>query len=418
MEVRFRRHENVDLRFTAPPSKSYTHRALVAAALAEGDSRIISPLFSDDTLLTCQALRAMGVVIYGNKNDLIVEGCNGHLPLTSPVTTDCGNSGTTMRFMTSVALLADHLVVLRGSERMHERPVAPLVEALRLCGGEIEYLGSEGCPPLRVGGRLRGGSTLVDASVSSQFISSLLMAAPCADHPLEVALAGTPVSRPYVDMTLEVMEAFGVSLSGGPPYAVPDSGYRACDYRVPGDYSSASYLFAIAAVCGGRVCVQNLDPESPQPDRGLLDALSQMGCDVSFSGSAVTLERNGPLSGIDIDMSAMPDTVQTLAAVAAFAETPTHIRNISHLRYKESDRIRALFEVPGMCGPSVYEEGDGVAINRGEVYECMVDPRDDHRTAMSAAVLGLGGGGVTVKDAECVSKSFPEFWKYLSEAGL
>lgn len=411
----------VDLRVRAPPSKSYTHRALIAAALAEGDSMIIEPLVAEDTLLTLSALRQLGVAIEERENGILIHGTGGILSPDGRVTIDLKNSGTSMRLLASVALLADQPVVLTGSERMCERPIGDLVSALNAIGGQVRYLGRNGYPPIEVSGRILGGNVEISSEISSQFITSVLMAAPYAEEDLIISLKGESVSASYLDITLDLMASFGISVNVdavktfmvrcGKPFA-------GRSYEVEGDYSSASYFFAIAAVCGGEASVTNLKPTSPQGDRQFLSLLREMGCAVSSFENGYRLNRDGPLTGITCDMSGMPDTVQTLAAVAPFATGMTMIRGIAHLRHKESDRIAAIEQALSCFGADVATSGDSLSITPKKLHGGTIDPAHDHRTAMSGAVLGLGIGGVSILDAGCVGKSYPEFWDVLKGAGL
>lgn len=421
MEIRLKRSENVDIRVTAPPSKSYTHRALVAAGLAEGESTIERPLSSTDTLITSTGLWRMGVGLEWDKDQVTVIGSGGRLECGSFPELDMGDSGTSFRLLTSVALLCKKPVILTGSKRMQERPVGPLVDALNQLGGRIRYPGKTGYPPLLVEGNLSGGTAAVDSRVSSQFASSILLAAPCADSPVELDIASGLVSRSYLDVTADIMEKFGARLSrdGYIRFRVGTGRYRACRCRVEGDYSSASYFFAIAAVCCGRAEVKNLPSRSVQGDRFFLDALERMGCRVTCHEDRVVLTSDRRLAGIDIDMSSAPDTVQTLCVVAAFASTPSTVSGISHLKHKESDRLQAIRDTIGALGGKVSFRGDDtLVVHPAPLHGGVIDPGGDHRTAMSAAVLGLGVGDVVIRDAECVSKSFPGFWEALSEAGL
>jgi 3-phosphoshikimate 1-carboxyvinyltransferase len=421
MEVTLRKARGIHLIAAAPPSKSFTHRALIAAALARGPSSLDGPLVSGDTSLTAAGLRSLGVSLAWGEGTLRVSGTGGRFPVREETVLDLGDSGTSMRFFTALALLADKPVVLRGSTRMHERPIGPLVGALRELGGEVRYLGREGYPPLRVSGSLRGGKVTVDGSVSSQFISALLMAAPCGEGDLDLSVSPPPVSRTYLDITAGVMSAFGAApgRDGYTRFRVKAGpGYRGRDYRIEGDVASASYLLAIGAVCGGSARVNHLNRLSPQGDRRFPDILAEMGCRVGWDGEGVLLESEGDLDGIDVDMSESPDTVQSLCAVAAFARRPTRIRGIGHLRHKESDRIEAMARGIRVLGGDLRVEGDTVTIHPRPLHGGLIDPAGDHRTAMAFTVVGLGVGGVTIRNTECVSKSYPEFWDQLKGAGL
>ncbi|WP_292364310.1 MULTISPECIES: 3-phosphoshikimate 1-carboxyvinyltransferase [unclassified Methanoculleus] len=421
MIVRVSRTGPVDAAFEAPPSKSYTHRALIAAALAGGESRIAAPLRAADTELTARGLESLGVAIEWLPEEIAVSGCGGTFPTPGEVTIDCGNSGTTLRLLTSAALLARHPVVLTGNARMLERPVGPLAGALGALGADVVFTGRPGFPPIRVSGRLRGGKTEIDGSISSQFISSILMAAPYAEEDVELTLPAAPASRSYLDVTADVMLRFGARLEQrGYDWFRVKSGvpYRGRGYRVEGDYSSASYLFAVAAVCGGKVTVTGLNPASVQGDRRFLEALEAMGCRVTARGDAVMVERTDPLRGIEIDMSSSPDTVQTLAAVAATAGSPTTITGIAHLQYKESDRVGVTSDTLRRMGAGVEVTEDSLTITPAPLHGVAVDPHDDHRTAMAFAVLGLAVGGMAILEPECVAKSFPGFWEALYREGL
>ena len=407
----------IDLTFTAPPSKSYTHRALIAGALAEGKTTIFRPLEAEDTRLTAGALRSLGVVVEDQPGRIIVTGCKGALPNRRPTTLNLDNSGTSLRLLTTLALLCQYPVILTGSARMQERPIGPLAGALPALGGTVEFLLKDGYPPLRVSGSLLGGPVVIDGSMSSQFISSILMAAPYAQKEVEVIIPAPPASASYLNITISVMEAFGAKVTriGYERFVVSNADrYQARRYTVEGDYSSASYFFALAAICGGKVTVKNLAPASVQGDRRFLDALEAMGCTVTYGTQSVTVENYGKLHGIRFDMATSPDTVQTLCMVAAVASTLTTITGISHLKFKESDRISSTAERLRLLGGDVQVSDDSITILPSLLHGGSIDPANDHRTAMSFAVLGCGIGGVTIQNAECVNKSFPGFWEQLS----
>jgi 3-phosphoshikimate 1-carboxyvinyltransferase len=410
----------VDLALNAPPSKSLTHRALVAAALADGPSILYDPLLADDTRLTIAGLVRLGATIEVGDRVVGVEGAGGPLAGGDGAMLDCGNSGTTLRLLASVAALADGRVTLTGSARMQERPVGPLGTALEALGATVRYPGAGGVPPIEVEGPLRGGEVAVDGGVSSQFASSLLLAAPLMPEGLVLRLASPPVSRSYLDLTVGVMAAFGADVDrlGYERFAVRPGAYTGTAYAVEGDWSSASYLFALAAALGGRVTVRNLDLASAQGDRRFVRALAAMGCNVSSGPGGVTVERDGPLHGTDCEMSSAPDTVQTLAVIAALAEGPTRITGVGHLRHKESDRLAVTADRLRTLGASAEVEEDALTVRPGPLHGGSIEPAGDHRTAMAFAVLGLAIGGVTIEDPRCVAKSWPGFWSTLREAGL
>ncbi|NLX49460.1 MAG: 3-phosphoshikimate 1-carboxyvinyltransferase [Methanospirillum sp.] len=410
----------VNLSVAAPPSKSLTHRALVAAALATGPSLLCGPLLSGDTRLTVAGLRRLGAAIEVGDRVVGVEGTGEPLAGEDGAVLDCGNSGTTLRFLASVAALSGARVTLTGSDRMRERPVRPLAGALGDLGASVAFPEREGFPPVEVSGPLLGGRTAMGGEVSSQFASSLLLAAPLMPEGLDLRLVSPPVSRSYLDLTLGVMARFGARTArrGYERFAVGPGPYRGTAYAVEGDWSSASYLFALAAALGGRVTVPNLDPGSAQGDRRFVAALGEMGCRVSSGPGGVTVEREGPLRGIDVEMSSAPDTVQTLAVVAALAGSPTRIAGVGHLRHKESDRLAVTADRLRSLGAGARVEEDALVVVPGPLSGGTVDPEGDHRTAMAFAVLGLAVGRVAIEDPGCVEKSWPGFWDALRGAGL
>jgi len=408
----------IELSVTAPPSKSYTHRALIAAALAQGISTIVRPLMADDTKLTIASLMKLGVAIHADQHNIMLEGCDGSFPNTPGTVLDLDNSGTSLRLLASAALLATYPVTLTGSARMQERPLGPLAHTLNDLGGMVIFTKKEGYPPVTIGGRLLGGTATIDGSQSSQFASSVMMAAPYSKGPVDLTVTGTPASQSYLDITAGVMTDFGAVIrrEGYRRFLVSNCNhYTGRTFVVEGDYSSASYFFALAAICGGKVTVAGLAPDSVQGDRLFLHALQRMGCEVTYAHDGVTVENQGTLTGITINMSSAPDTVQTLCMVAAVARTPTIITGIGHLKFKESDRIAVTADRLRMLGGIVTAERDRIVIQPATLHGGRIDPVNDHRTAMSFAVLGLGIGGITITGAECVNKSFPGFWEILSQ---
>jgi 3-phosphoshikimate 1-carboxyvinyltransferase len=421
MNIQLRKARDVDLTFTAPPSKSYTHRALIIASLAGGQSRIIRPLVARDTMITCRALRSLGAGIGRSGDDLLIAGNSGSLSCGEGLILDMENSGTSLRLLTTLTLLCNAGVIVTGNQRMQERPVGALVTALNQLGGRVRYQGRTGFPPLFVKGLLEGGKVTIPGEISSQFISSLMIAGPYALSDIEITVTGKVASRSYLDLTCDCMKAFGVipGREGYRKFTIRSGDrYQARDYPVEGDYSSASYFFAIAAACGGTVRVTNLNPISVQGDKAFLDALGMMGCHVHADRSGVVVEGPERLRGITIDMSSSPDTVQTLCMLAALATQASVITGISHLKYKESDRLQSTADIINSLGGKITVTGDSVRIAPSPLHAGTVDPLDDHRTAMSAAVLALNSGTIVIKDAECVDKSFPGFWNELKKAGL
>ena len=348
---------------------------------------------------------------------MTIEGCDGAFSCPPGTVIDLDNSGTSLRLLASIALLSDHPVTLTGSGRMQERPVGPLADALVALGGRIVFGQEPGFPPVTIGGRLEGGNATIDGSASSQFISSILMAAPYAKRGVTLSVSGTPASQSYLDITAGVMTDFGAVIrrEGYRRFEVSNQDhYTGHTYVIEGDYSSASYFFALAAICGGRVTVTGLNPASVQGDRLFPDALQKMGCRVTRAHDGITVTHEGPLSGITIDMSSAPDTVQTLCMVAAMAKTPTVITGIGHLKFKESDRLAGTVRRLRQLGGVANTGSDRIVIQPAPLHGGTIDPANDHRIAMSFAVLGLGIGGVSITGAECVNKSFPGFWDTLA----
>lgn len=409
---------NIDVGLAVPGSKSITQRALVAAALAGGESLLLGALDSEDTNYLRSALRALGVRIdCSDPEAWRVQGCGGRLRAPdAPIY--LGNNGTATRLLTSVAALAGGPVRITGDARMAERPIAPLMEALRGWGVAIASERGNGCPPLTIHGQgIHGGSTTLAAGKSSQYLSSLLLVAPYAQETAEIAVAGRLYSRPYVDMTLAVMQAFGVQagpVPGQSRFVVPRGGYRARQYLIEGDASSASYFLAAAAICGGRVRVVNLPSPSLQGDAGFVELLVRMGCRVEQDRGGMQVTGASCLHGIEADMGDMPDVAPTLAVVAAFAEGMTSITNIAHLRVKECDRLSAMTHELRRLGVAVEEREDAMHIQgRGglDLHGGRIQTYRDHRIAMSMALAGLRIPGVAIEGEDCVAKSFPDFWE-------
>ncbi len=401
----------------APPSKSYTNRAYIVAALADSTVRLENPLFSDDTRYMREALLQFGVPVVEEKQAAMVQGQGGKLNVPGREVF-IGNAGTTMRFLTTLASLAPGITRLTGDDRMQERPIEDLLMCLRQMGLKAESLQGNGCPPIKIhGGKPQGGSVTLAGDKSSQYLTSLLLSAPYFQNDTVINIEGELTSKSYVDITLDIMQTFGVSVLNEfyRKFTIPaGQHYRARSYAVEGDASSASYFFAAAAVTGGEVSVTNLNPDSAQGDIHFPDALEQMGCEVKRSGEKITVFGN-PLRGITIHMNDMPDVVQTLAVVALFAEGKTTMTGIANLRIKETDRIAALANELTRLGASVAAGEDFLIIEPGTHQPAEVETYDDHRMAMSFAVAGLGIPGVKIKNPRCVDKSFPNFFERFQE---
>ncbi len=401
----------------APPSKSYTNRAYIVAALADGEVRLENPLFSDDTRYMREALSQFGVTVVEEERAAVVQGRGGLLQLPSEEIF-IGNAGTTMRFLTTLAALAPGVTRLTGDERMQERPIEDLLMCLRQMNLKAESLQSNGCPPIEIhGGHPPGGSVTLAGDNSSQYLTSLLLSAPYFANDTVIQIEGKLTSKFYIDITLDIMQTFGVAVLNEfyEKFSIPaGQHYFARPYQIEGDASSASYFFAAAAVTGGEVSVTNLNPDSVQGDIRFPDVLEQMGCRVDRRGEKITVFGN-PLRGINIHMNDMPDVVQTLAVVALFAEGKTTMTGIGNLKIKETDRIAALATELTRLGASVEAGEDYLIIKPGTHRPAEVETYGDHRMAMSFALAGLGIPGIKIKNPRCVDKSFPDFFERFQE---
>jgi len=407
----------LDARARVPGSKSLSARALIAAALAEGRSELEGLLRCDDTRYLGHALTELGIVVSFGETGRIctVDGLGGDFPCRE-ARLYLGNAGTAMRFLTGILATAGGDFELDGDERMRRRPIRELVEALSALGARVES--TEGFPPVRIGPReLRGGTVSISGARSSQFVSALLLAGPASRDGVEVTVVDRVVSRPYLDLTVHVMDAFGcpVEVKEEPlTFRVAPGRYEPREWPIEPDASSAGYFFAAAAVTGGRVLVEGLKRSSLQGDIAVLDVLERMGCRVTETGEGTAVE-GGDLRGVEIDASGFPDLVPTIAAVALFARGTTEIRGVPHLRIKESDRIASVRTEFGKLGAEIGELDDGLVVRGGKkLTGARIDPWNDHRIAMSAAVIGLAVPGVVIENPGAVDKSFPGFFDELA----
>ena len=405
-------------RVQPPGSKSITNRALVCAALAEGVSTLEGALDSEDTQVMIDSLRQLGIAVDADlqASRLVVHGCGGRLPM-SEADLYVANSGTTIRFLTAMVALGHGTYRLDGVPRMRQRPIADLLQTLTKLGASARSETGNDCPPVVIEtSGLVGGKATVAGNISSQFLSGLLMAAPYAARPVELVVEGTLVSVPYVAMTLRVMESFGVSVGhenyrtfcvGSPQH------YRGIRYRIEPDASAASYFWAAAAVTGGSVTVVGLSKQALQGDVRFCECLAQMGCRIEYDTDSITVH-GGSLRGVDVKMNDISDTVQTLAVVALFADGPTAIRDVAHIRHKETDRIGDLARELRKLGAHVDENDDGLIIVPGKLRAAAIDTYRDHRMAMSFAIAGLHIPGIQIRDPACTSKTYPRFFEDLA----
>jgi len=404
--------QDLDAGVTIPGSKSCTARALVMAGLTEGRTTLLQPADCDDSDFMLEGLRALGVDAEKRPDAITVTG----RPFVPPAgDIFLGNSGTAMRFLAAACATLDGTATLDGVERMRERPIGDLVSALREWG--IQAHTETGCPPLTLTSTGKfGGETRVKGSASSQYLTGLLLAAPRAEHDVTIRIIGELVSRPYVDLTLAMMEERGVQASHDDykQFRIrSNQAYQPGEYTIEADASGASYFLGAAAIAGGRVRVQNLSSRSHQGDAQFAFVLEQMGCTVQEGEDWIEVASDRALKGIDIDLNAMPDMAQTLAVVALFADGPTRIRNVANLRIKETDRIAAPAAELRKLGATVEEHEDGLTIipNPNGYRGAELDTYDDHRMAMSLAMTGLRIPGVIINDPDCVSKTFPDFFE-------
>jgi 3-phosphoshikimate 1-carboxyvinyltransferase len=413
----------------APPgSKSLTNRALVLGALADGASTLSNILLADDTRIMLEGLQRLGFELSLDEAaaTVSIRGQNGRIP-NSAAELFCGNSGTTIRFLTALCALGNGEYCLDGVPRMRQRPIAELVDMLRHLGVRSRYVGEEGFPPLCVLAHgLPGGLIQFGSARSSQFLSAVLMIAPLARNELQVDLVGPQSSWPYVTMTMQLMDAFGVTpeLIRDPRTAepkriiVPRHPYEAVEYAVEPDASNAAYFLAAAAIHpGSTITVPGLGRRSLQGDVGFAEVLRKMGAHVEIGDNQITVSGTEDLEGIDVNLIDMPDTAQTLAVVALFAQGSTTIRGLGTLRVKETDRLAALSNELSRLGAAVEVEGDVLHIDPPQrLNAAQIQTYDDHRMAMSFALAATRSGGITILDPQCVSKTYPRYFEDLNHA--
>ncbi|MEZ5943159.1 MAG: 3-phosphoshikimate 1-carboxyvinyltransferase [Planctomycetaceae bacterium] len=401
-----------------PGSKSLTNRALIIAALATGQSHLTGVLASQDTEVMVDSLQRLGIAVEhdaANKT-MTVSGCGGRISETN-AKLYCENSGTSIRFLTALCATGNGRYELDGNARMRERPIGPLVESLSRAGVTASCILGNSCPPVLIKTKgLPGGDLEVGGNLSSQYLSALLMAAPAAREAVCLKVQGELVSRPYVDMTLEIMRQFGAHISEPETntFQILNQTYTGRELAIEPDASAASYFFAAAAITGGCVTVTGLSRNALQGDIHFVEALEQMGCEVTWGDNFTTVQGRA-LRGIDIDMNAISDTAQTLACVAPFAEGPTRIRNVAHMRLKETNRVTAVVDELRRLGLQVEEFDDGMTILPGPMHPATIETYDDHRMAMSFALIGLRHAGVTISDPGCTRKTYPEYFDDLSK---
>ncbi len=396
--------------FTPPPSKSLTNRGLILAALAEGKSVIENFVYCDDTKFMVKALQKLGVEIIEKKISVEVIGLAGNFSRDS-LTINCGNAGTTFRFLTALLSLNNGKVTLDGSKRMRQRPIGNLVKSLEQAGIKIKT--KNNYPPITIrGNRKFGGKILINASESSQFLSALLMILPFMKENSEICVEDELVSKPYIDLTLDMQRKFGVIINNNDYKTFSLArvqNYVPSDVIIEPDASSASYFFAAAAITRKKINIRGLGSSSLQADLKFVDVLKKMGCEVIKNKSEVIV-KGKRLKGISVDLNSSPDIVQTLAVTACFAEGKTKIRNVRNLRLKETDRLKALSAELKKIGAGVKEFEDGLEITPGKIRSAEISTYHDHRMAMSFALAKLFNPKIKILNKNCVKKSFPNFW--------
>jgi 3-phosphoshikimate 1-carboxyvinyltransferase len=401
-------------RVRVPSSKSYTIRGLMCAALAKGESEIMHPLTSDDTGATINVLSKIGIRVH-QKGDLWqVIGGDFHEPDTDLF---CGESATTLRFMSAICSLVPGKCRLTSAPSLSKRPIKPLLQALRQLGIDCAYR-DEGSSVVVEGGRLRGGMVELPGDISSQFVSALLFISPFAEEDVIIKLTTPLESKPYVLMTLDCLQGFGVEVEASEDFRefkVLKQTYKPARYRVEGDWSSASYLLALGAVCG-EIEVENLNPKSWQGDKIILDFLRNMGVWVEVNENSVMV-RKSKLKAIRVDLSDCIDLLPTMAVLAAVADGESEFTGIDRARIKESNRVSALREGLERMGIKVREERDKLTVAGSMPKGSIIDTKGDHRIAMAFSILGSAVGETIIDGAECISKTFPEFWDILKSIG-
>ncbi len=411
----------VDATVTLPGSKSITNRALIIAALADGHSTLEQALFSDDTRYMADSLQRLGIAVDSDQaaERFQVDGRGGKIP-ADHASLFIGNSGTSARFLTALLALGNGTFHLDGVERMRQRPIAPLLSALTDLGVDASSDNGDGCPPITVtSSGLSGGTVRMAGDTSSQYFTALLMIAPLTCSGLEIQVEGDLVSKPYLDMTIATMNDFGATVRNDDyqRFQIPGGqSYSARSYAIEPDASAASYFFALAAATGGTVRVMNLGDGSVQGDVDFVDVLEQMGCRVEREPTSITVHGPERLHAVDVDMNAISDTMPTLAAIAPLADGPVTIRNVEHVRHKETDRIHAVVTELRRMGIEVEETQDGLTVQPGSPRPATIQTYDDHRMAMSFAILGCTRPGIVIDDPGCVAKTFPDFFERLERA--
>ncbi len=398
-----------------PPSKSYTHRAIIMAALSGGRCRITNPLCSFDTLATADAVRSMGAKVERTDYGFLVESDGLHAP---DRIIDVQNSGTTMRLMTGIAALFDSETTITGDESIRKRPMGPLLDALKSCGVRCDS--NDGKAPVRIRGPVTESKIVVDGSMSSQFVSSMLMMAPLVGRPMDIIIEGKTVSRPYIDITISMLKRFGITVSEeSNRFHVEPQSYKPCDFTVPSDFSSSAFPL-VAGGLSGSVSVKGLDMSDPQGDKKIVEILKEVGCRIESENGVITCSNNGRPKAADIDISNVPDLFPIVAVLMSTADGTSRLYGAPQLRFKESDRIASVERMLKTLGADIEGTDDGCII-RGmpRLKGGRIEHLGDHRLMMSAAIASLiSDGPVSMVNDECWNVSYPGFVEQMRSIGL
>ena len=433
MNLKVKNISNVGGEVKAPPSKSYSHRAVILASLAKGTSKLYDMLFSEDTISSINVCKTLGAKITEKEGYLEVVGTGGNFHNSSDDYIDLGNSGTTLRIMTSLAGLSDNDVILTGDDSLKTRPMGVLMDALKDLGVSTKSLKDNEKAPILIKPGYAGGEVSIPGNISSQFISSILISAPLSENGVQLSVLPDFKSKPYVDMSLDIMSKFGVDITEEIQfkhddcskdyktcavvyYDIPKNEYKATDYVVEGDYSSASYLLAAIAILGGEAKIFNLFKDSKQGDKVILDIIRDMGADIEVHEDYVKISSDGNLKAIDVNLSDSPDLLITVAVLASLAEGTSKINGVAHARVKETDRIATTCSELKKLNCNVVEHEDGMTIEGG-ISSGVVDSHGDHRLAMAFSLAGLKED-VEITNGEVFDVSFPDFIEAMAELGI
>lgn len=412
--------KELDCSVNVPGSKYIANRVLIIAALCNGISKIKNVPKNDDINNTIKALKQFGVKIRENENELIINGTYGKLE-NPKQEINVGDSGTLLRFITSFAGLVKGDVKITGSKRIEERPIKDLLDSLHQIGIESENLNKDCAPFKIIGGNFEGGLVNIKANISSQYVSSLLLVAPYAKSDVKINVDDDLASKRYVDLTISLMQEFGIKVErkGYKEFMIKSGQkYNSKEFIIPADHSSASYFMAAAAIFPGEVRINNINPDSIQGESRFFMILEEMGCRIEINQNSIYVKGPENLKGVEVDMSSMPDVVQTLTAISVFANSKTVIKNISNLRYKESNRIEDTAKELRKLGIKTETSENEIIIYPDKIRSAVFDTHKDHRMAMSLALIGLRIPGIKIKNPECVNKSFPGYWNKLKELGV